>query len=86
MRSEMVDVLLIGGGIVSATLASLLMRAEPSWSLAVCERLDTPAAEASNGINNAGTGHAALCELNYTPSHLGVASTFRRPSRFMRNS
>lgn len=67
MTSETTDVLLIGGGIVSATLASLIVRLEPSWSVEVFERLDDIAAEASNGWNNAGTGHAALCELNYTP-------------------
>lgn len=68
MRKEPLDVLLVGGGIVSATLASLIVRAEPSWSVEVCERLDELGAEASHGLNNAGTGHAALCELNYTPA------------------
>ena len=62
-----VDVLLVGGGIVSATLASLLQRVKPSWSIEVHERLEHLAMEASNGWHNAGTGHAALCELNYTP-------------------
>ena len=62
-----VDVLLVGGGIMSATLASLLGTLEPSWSIEVHERLDAPAMESSNAWNNAGTGHAALCELNYTP-------------------
>lgn len=71
MPNETVDVLLVGGGIVSATLASLLARVEPSWSVEVCERLDELAVEASDGWNNAGTGHAALCELNYTPSTPG---------------
>lgn len=68
MPNDTVDALLVGGGIISATLASLITRAEPSWSVQVCERLDELAEEASNGWNNAGTGHAALCELNYTPS------------------
>lgn len=67
MPKETVDVLLIGGGIVSATLASLISRMEPNWSLEAYERLDDVATEASSGWNNAGTGHAALCELNYTP-------------------
>ncbi|WP_307802817.1 malate dehydrogenase (quinone) [Cellulomonas dongxiuzhuiae] len=62
-----VDVLLVGGGIMSATLASLLGTLEPSWSIEIHERLDAPALESSNPWNNAGTGHAALCELNYTP-------------------
>ena len=65
--SESVDVLLVGGGIVSATLATMIQRVHPEWSLHVYERLDAVALESSNGWNNAGTGHAALCELNYTP-------------------
>ncbi|MBB3810117.1 malate dehydrogenase (quinone) [Pseudochelatococcus contaminans] len=62
-----VDVLLIGGGIMSATLGVLLHELEPSWTMEMIERLDTVAEESSNGWNNAGTGHSALCELNYTP-------------------
>ncbi|WP_240663614.1 malate dehydrogenase (quinone) [Sphingomonas sp. UV9] len=62
-----VDVLLIGGGIMSATLAVLLRELEPTWTIELVERLDKVADESSNGWNNAGTGHSALCELNYTP-------------------
>ncbi|UZN01502.1 malate dehydrogenase (quinone) [Cellulomonas sp. S1-8] len=62
-----VDVLLVGGGIMSATLASLLGSLEPGWRTEIHERLDAPALESTNAWNNAGTGHAALCELNYTP-------------------
>ncbi len=62
-----VDVLLIGGGIMSATLGVYLSELEPSWTYEVFERLDKVAEESSNGWNNAGTGHSALCELNYTP-------------------
>lgn len=62
-----VDVLLIGGGIMSSTLGVLLHELEPDWTMQMIERLDTVAAESSNGWNNAGTGHSALCELNYTP-------------------
>lgn len=62
-----VDVLLIGGGIMSATLGVLLRQLEPGWTIEMVERLDKVAAESSNGWNNAGTGHSALCELNYTP-------------------
>nr|WP_211343347.1 malate dehydrogenase (quinone) [Lampropedia puyangensis] len=62
-----VDVLLIGAGIMSATLGTLLAELEPGWTCEVFERLDQVAEESSNGWNNAGTGHAALCELNYTP-------------------
>lgn len=62
-----VDVLLIGGGIMSATLGTYLKELEPSWSISLFERLDKVAEESSNPWNNAGTGHSALCELNYTP-------------------
>lgn len=62
-----VDVLLIGGGIMSATLGVLLRELEPGWTIELVERLDKVAEESSNGWNNAGTGHSALCELNYTP-------------------
>ncbi|BDI21514.1 malate:quinone oxidoreductase [Herbiconiux sp. L3-i23] len=62
-----VDVVLIGGGIMSATLGTLLQRLEPTWSIRVYERLSEVAGESSNPWNNAGTGHAAYCELNYTP-------------------
>lgn len=61
------DALLVGGGIMSATLAQLLHEVEPTWRIAIVERLDELATESSSPWNNAGTGHAALCELNYTP-------------------
>lgn len=66
-EDEQVDVLLIGGGIMSATLGTYLQELEPNWSMAMIERLDGVAQESSNGWNNAGTGHSALMELNYTP-------------------
>ena len=62
-----VDVLLIGGGIMSSTLGIWLNELEPGWSMEMIERLDAVAEESSNGWNNAGTGHSALAELNYTP-------------------
>ena len=62
-----VDVLFIGGGIISATLGVYLAELEPGWKYELFERLDKVAEESSNGWNNAGTGHSALCELNYTP-------------------
>ena len=62
-----VDVLLIGGGIMSATLGVWLNELEPGLSMEMIERLDGVALESSNGWNNAGTGHSALAELNYTP-------------------
>ncbi|GAO00888.1 MULTISPECIES: malate:quinone oxidoreductase [Komagataeibacter] len=61
------DVVLIGGGIMSATLGALLRQLEPGLSIGLFGRLDDVALESSNGWNNAGTGHSALCELNYTP-------------------
>jgi len=61
------DILLIGAGIMSATLAVLLKELDPDLKIEIHEVLDSPAQESSNAWNNAGTGHAALCELNYTP-------------------
>ncbi|MDH4652716.1 MULTISPECIES: malate:quinone oxidoreductase [unclassified Pseudomonas] len=62
-----VDVLLIGAGIMSASLGTYLHELEPGWTIDIYERLDQVAAESSNPWNNAGTGHSAFCELNYTP-------------------
>ncbi|MCW3076338.1 MAG: malate:quinone oxidoreductase [Bacteroidetes bacterium] len=61
------DVILIGAGIMSATLGVLLKELEPSLKIEIYERLETIAAESSDAWNNAGTGHSAFCELNYTP-------------------
>ncbi|ACO76666.1 malate:quinone oxidoreductase [Azotobacter vinelandii CA] len=61
-----VDVLLIGGGIMSASLGTYLKELEPDWTIDIYERLDQVAEESSNPWNNAGTGHSAFCELNYT--------------------
>src|SRR5580692_584695 len=61
------DVLLIGAGIMSATLAVFLKELDPSLKIQIYEVLGSEAQESSNARNNAGTGHAALCELNYTP-------------------
>ncbi len=61
------DTALIGAGIMSATLGVLLRELEPEKSIHVFERLDGAAAESSDAWNNAGTGHSAFCELNYTP-------------------
>ena len=60
------DVILIGAGIMSATLGTLLKELIPEWDIQVFEKLDKPGEESSHELNNAGTGHAALCELNYT--------------------
>ena len=60
------DVILIGAGIMSATLGTLLKELVPEWDIKVFEKLESAGEESSNEWNNAGTGHAALCELNYT--------------------
>ncbi len=60
------DVILIGAGIMSATLGSLLKELVPSWDIKVFERRGAAGEESSNEWNNAGTGHSSLCELNYT--------------------
>lgn len=61
------DVVLIGAGIMSATLGMLLKQLQPDITIEIYERLDSAAAESSDAWNNAGTGHSAFCELNYTP-------------------
>lgn len=60
------DVILIGAGVMSATLGALLKELAPEWEIKVFEKLASAGEESSNEWNNAGTGHAALCELNYT--------------------
>lgn len=60
------DVILIGGGIMSATLGALLKELVPEWEITVFERQAGPGEESSNEWNNAGTGHSSLCEINYT--------------------
>ncbi|MES2416808.1 MAG: malate:quinone oxidoreductase [Bacteroidota bacterium] len=62
------NIILIGAGIMSATLGLLLKQLEPNLSIEIYERLDIAAAESSDAWNNAGTGHSAFCELNYTPA------------------
>src|ERR1043166_3630987 len=61
------DIVLIGAGIMSATLGMLLKQLNPGYSIEIFERLNHAAAESSDAWNNAGTGHSAFCELNYTP-------------------
>lgn len=61
------DVLLVGAGIMSSTLAVMLKELDPSLNIEMHEALESEALESSNAWNNAGTGHAALCEMNYTP-------------------
>ncbi len=64
--TESFDVVLIGAGIMSATLGTLINQLEPTWSIGLFENLDKAGLESSSPWNNAGTGHSALCELNYT--------------------
>jgi malate dehydrogenase (quinone) len=66
-NSEHYDLALVGGGIMSATLGVLIKLVNPKAKIVLFERLDQVALESSNPWNNAGTGHAALCELNYMP-------------------
>jgi malate dehydrogenase (quinone) len=61
------DAVLVGAGIMSATLAAILKELDPSMKIEIFEVLGSPAQESSGAWNNGGTGHAALCELNYTP-------------------
>lgn len=65
--SEQPDLVFVGAGVMSATLAVLLKELDPSLKIEVLEQLEDGALESSLAWNNAGTGHAALCELNYTP-------------------
>src|SRR5579875_3943087 len=65
--SDRPDVVLIGAGIMSATLGTLLKELEPTLNVVMLEALEDCAQESSEAWNNAGTGHAANCELNYTP-------------------
>ena len=67
MKNLETDVLLVGGGIMSATLGMLLQQLDPTLSITMVEQLPEVALESSDALNNAGTGHAGYCELNYTP-------------------
>ncbi|UOQ50899.1 malate:quinone oxidoreductase [Hymenobacter cellulosivorans] len=87
-----VDVVLIGAGIMSATLGMMLKELQPDLTITVLERLDVAAAESSDAWNNAGTGHSAFCELNYTPERpdgsidiskaIGIAESFEVSKQF----
>jgi malate dehydrogenase (quinone) len=79
-------IVLIGAGIMSATLGTLLKKLEPGIRISIFERLDVVAAESSEAMNNAGTGHSAFCELNYTPQkkdgQVDVAKAIKIASSF----
>ncbi|MGB3414617.1 MAG: malate dehydrogenase (quinone) [Microbacteriaceae bacterium] len=65
--TDTVDIAMVGGGIMSMTLATILKELDPNLSIIIYDRLGDVAMESSNPWNNAGTGHSALCELNYSP-------------------
>ncbi|MDZ4097499.1 MAG: malate:quinone oxidoreductase, partial [Methylophilaceae bacterium] len=66
-HTDNIDILLIGGGVMSATLATLLSQLAPELQILMVERQSAVATESTDAWNNAGTGHAGYCELNYTP-------------------
>lgn len=68
MENSKTDILLVGGGIMSATLGVLLQQLDPHLRITLVEQLPHVALESSHALNNAGTGHAGYCELNYTPA------------------
>src|SRR6056300_843786 len=69
---KQVDVVMIGGGIMSATLATILHEINPDLRITIYEKLSKCGQESSDVLNNAGTGHAGNCELNYTPKKNGT--------------
>ena len=84
--SSVSDVTLIGAGIMSATLGVLMKELEPDWKITVFEQLGVAGGESSNEKNNSGTGHAALCELNYTTEQsdgsIDISAAIRINERF----
>ena len=70
-ETQVYDLICVGGGIMSATLALITKMLDPSLNILILERLDEVAQESSAAWNNAGTGHSALCELNYCPENDG---------------
>ena len=62
------DIVLIGSGVMSATLGAMLKSLDPKLKIQLYEVTEDLAQESSNGWNNAGTGHAGICELSYTPN------------------
>jgi len=78
MSNKKVDVLLVGAGVMSATLGKLLAQLDPSLKILMVERQSRVANESSHGLNNAGTGHAGYCELNYTPQQADGSIDIRR--------
>src|SRR5690349_852870 len=87
-ENETADVVLIGGGIMSATLGAMLASLEPEWRIVMVERAEEVATESSQAWNNAGTGHSGYCELNYMPdpadgsAAAGIAEQFEVSRRW----
>jgi malate dehydrogenase (quinone) len=82
---EQADIVLIGGGIMSATLGTLLQQLDSGLAIRLYERAPEVATESSGDWNNAGTGHASLCEMNYTPErdgHIEIAKAVRTNEQF----
>ena len=86
MAENRTDIVLVGGGIMTATLAAMLKELQADTTIEIFEALEAPAEESSNAWNNAGTGHAALCELNYTPQNadgsIGIARALTVNTQF----
>lgn len=78
MKNIETDVLLVGGGIMSATLGAMLRQLDPALHITMVERLSDVALESSDALNNAGTGHAGYCELNYTPQAADGSISIKR--------
>lgn len=85
-QSEPKDIVIIGAGVLSTTFASMIKDLEPEWNLKLYERLDSPGVESSNERHNAGTGHAALCELNYTVKQPDGSIDIEKQKKSMKNS
>ena len=65
-KQKKADVVLVGAGVMSATLGTLIKELEPEWNIVIVEKLGAAGMESTDPWNNAGTGHSALCELNYS--------------------
>lgn len=80
-NEPVVDMVLIGGGIMSATLGTYLSELEPDWKIQMYERLDKVAQESSYGLHNAGTGHSGFMEMNYTAETKTAVSLLSVPKK-----
>ena len=83
--TESKDMIIVGAGVISTTVASMFNELVPNWNIDLYERLDRPGIESSNERNNAGTGHAALCELNYTVRQPTVRLTLKKQKKLTNN-